>query len=220
MESRFWEEQEQVERFAGRDPDHRLVGLIATYAEPANTRVLDLGCAGGRNTVLLAERGFDVFAIDASAAMVQRTRQRLAAILGEEEAEKRVLRTAMQDLSAFDDDEFDLVVALGIFHAATSAQEWHESLTQAVRVLEPGGAMLVSVFSRETTWTGEPIAPVPGAPHLYEGPHSGRHYFVDAEELDADMQQHGLETVTPTETVVVPVESGQRVTINAHYRKR
>jgi hypothetical protein len=33
------------------------------------------------------------------------------------------------------------------------------------------------------------------------------------------MARHGLQNVTPTETVVVPVESGQRVTINALVRK-
>jgi SAM-dependent methyltransferase len=169
--------------------------------------------------VLLATRGFDVFAIDASAAMVNRTRQRLTPILGKEAAHERVRQASMLDLTQFASASFDLVVALGIFHAATSAEEWHRALAEAAWALAPGGMMLVSVFGNESTWTGEPITPVSGSSHVFEGARSGRHYLVSAEELDTDTARHGLQNVTPTETVVVPVESGQRVTINALVRK-
>ena len=215
----FWEEPEQVERFAGREPDHRLAKLIARYAEPRKIRVLDIGCAGGRNTELLAARLFDVFAIDSSAAMVERTRERVAAILGEDEATRRVRRASMEDLSAFESAAFDLVVALGVFHAATRAKQWHAALAESVRVLAAGGLMLVSVFSQKTDLTGSGVKPVPGETNVYDGLPSGRHYLVGAEELDAEFARRGLTPVEPTETVVVPLETGQRVTVNAVYRK-
>ncbi len=69
MTNPFWDRLETVERFAVREPDHRLVRLADDVHHPGATRVLDLGCAGGRNTVLLAERGFDVWARDASGPM-------------------------------------------------------------------------------------------------------------------------------------------------------
>ncbi len=219
-DNRFWEEEEQVERFAAREPDHRLVALIEGYDTPAKTRVLDIGCAGGRNTDLLASRGFDVFAIDASAAMVKHTRQRVAAILGDAEAQRRVRRAAMDDLSEFASSSFDLVVALGVFHSATSNPEWQRALSEAVRVLAPGGLMLVSVFSSKTDMTGQGITPVPGEPNVYEGLPSGRHYLVGGEVLDREMAGRGLEPVEPTATVTVPLDPGQRVTVNALYRKK
>ena len=218
-DNRFWEEREQVERFAAREPDHRLVALIEGYDAPAKTRVLDIGCAGGRNTDLLASRGFDVFAIDASAAMVERTRQRVAAILGEAEAQRRVWRATMDDLSAFASGSFDLVVALGVFHAATSNRQWQRALSEAARVLAPRGVMLVSVFSSKTDMTGGGITPVPGEPNVYDGLPSGRHYLVGAESLDREMAGRGLETVEPTTTLTVALDPGQRVTVNALYRK-
>jgi len=215
----FWEEQEQVERFAAREPDHRLLALLEGYADPAGTRVLDIGCAGGRNVLPLASLGFDVFAIDISSAMVQRTRERVASVLGTEEAARRVRRAPMEDLSEFGAAEFDLVIALGVFHLATTSGQWDEALAEAARVLAPEGVLLVSVFGSRTDPTGKGIVPVAGERHVYEGLRSGRHYLVEAEELDADMARRGLEPVEPTDTVVVPLESGQRVTINGLYRK-
>jgi SAM-dependent methyltransferase len=215
----FWEDQEQVERFAAREPDHRLLALMEDYADPAGTRVLDIGCAGGRNTVPLASRGFDVFAIDISTAMVERTRERVASVLGKEEAARRVCRAPMEDLSGFDSGDFGLVIALGVFHVATTAKQWHGALSEATRVLAPGGLLLVSVFSSKTDPTGTGIVQVPGERHVYEGLRSGRHYLVEAEELDAEMTRRGFEPIDPTDTVVVPLESGHRVTINGLYRK-
>jgi SAM-dependent methyltransferase len=219
IESPFWEEQEQVERFAAREPDHRLLALVERYEDPSATRVLDIGCAGGRNVELLASRGFDVFAVDISAAMVRRTRERAAAVFGEEEARRRVRRATMEDLSEFETGDFDLVVALGVFHVATTGKQWHNALSEAARVLAPGGIMLVSVFSNKTNPTGKGITPVEGEPNIYEGLRSGRHYLVGPEALDAEMARRGLMPVEKTDTVVVPLESGQRVTINAVYRK-
>jgi SAM-dependent methyltransferase len=216
----FWEEEEQVERFAARDPDRRLVALMERYDDPGATRVLDIGCAGGRNTELLASKGFDVFAIDLSHAMIQRTRERVASILGQEEAERRVQVGHMDDLSRFESDEFDLVIALGIFHAAATQEEWEGALTETARVLAPGGLLLVAVFSPRTDPRGEGIMKVPGEAHLYDGLHSGRHYLVEADDLDAAMDECGLEPVDPTDTVVVPLDQGRRVTVNGLYRKR
>jgi len=219
MSSDFWEQDEQVERFAGRDPDRRLVALIEKCALPPETRVLDIGCAGGRNTALLAQRGFDVYAIDSSSAMVAHTRERVSAIVGSDEAAARVRVGHMEDLSSYPDGGFDLVVALGVFHAARSREQWETALSEAARVTRSGGCVLVSVFSPRTDMTGRGISAVPGEPHVFEGLPSGRHYLVEADVLDKDMARFGLTPMEPTDTVVVPMEDGRRVTVNGIYRR-
>lgn len=218
-ESDFWEQPEAVERFAGRDPDHRLATLAADYSEPARTRVLDVGCAGGRNTDYLAARGFDVYAIDASAAMVAHTRRRIAPHVGRGEAERRVIRGRMDDLSAFESSSFALVVALGVFHSAHTQAEWRAAISEAARVLAPAGQMLVAVFTPRSDPTGDGIRPVAGLPNVYDGLRSGRHYLVEAGALDAEMARHALAPTVETATVEVPTEHGCRVTVNALYRK-
>lgn len=221
----FWEQAEQVERFAARDPDLRLQELVRRYDDPASTRVLDLGCAGGRNSAFLAERGFDLVALDGSRAMVAKTRLRVAEIWGgdqraEEEARRRVLHGRMDDLSPLEDGSCDLIVALGIYHAARSEDEWRRTLDESVRVLARGGLLLVSVFTPETDLTGEGVQRVPGEDHVYQGLPGGRRaYLVRAEDLDRELARHGLEPAADTETVHREMETGRRVTVNGLYRK-
>ncbi len=143
----YWESPENVDEFADREADVRLLKLIDSCENPERVRVLDLGCAGGRNASVLAERGFDFYAIDSSAAMVEKTRDRVAAILGPEEADRRVRRGRMEDLAGFDSESFDVVVALGIYHNATSEEEFERSLRESARVLRPSGRLFVSSFS-------------------------------------------------------------------------
>jgi SAM-dependent methyltransferase len=216
----FWDSAEIVERFAAREPDVRLMELLRKYAEPSKTRVLDIGCAGGRNAEPLARAKFDFEALDASPAMVAKTRERLAPILGADEARRRVRVGRMDDLSFAPDSAFDLVAALGIYHCAQDRAEWRRALGETARVLKPGGRLLVSVFTPETDLTGRGTHPVPGEPDVYEGFESGgRHVLVDAKGLDRDMARFGLAPIEPTRTARPKVETGRRVSANGLYRK-
>jgi SAM-dependent methyltransferase len=216
----FWEDRERVEEFAGREPDLRLLELLDSFEVPGATRVLDLGCAGGRNTVVLAERGFDVQAIDFSLSMVARTRDRVATMLGADEAERRVRIGRMEDLGDFVSGSFLLVVALGIYHNAVSEEMWERALRETARVLAQDGLVLVANFTPGFEPRGEKLRRLAGARHLYEGFDAGPLYLLAADELDAEMARHGLVPVVPSETVETPTEEGRRVTANALYRKR
>lgn len=217
----FWERPEVVARFAERDPDHRLRALVDRWEEPAAARVLDVGCAGGRNTVFLAERGFDVHALDASQAMAAETRRRLAEVLGPAEARERVRVGRMDDLSRFGDGSCALVVSLGVLHDAASWEEWRAAVAEAARVLEPGGLLLVAHFTPGTSLSNEPTRPVAGSRHLWEGVVPDRALvLLEADELDAAMAEAGLEPEEPTAVVEGESERGRRVTANALYRKR
>jgi SAM-dependent methyltransferase len=219
VDNDFWEDPERVNRFAERDPDHRLLALAGEYPEPAFIKVLDLGCAAGRNTVFLARLGFDVVALDASAAMLEKTRERLAEVLGEDEAERRGQRGRMDDLSRWADGTFDLVVALGVHHSARTLKEWKRSAAETARVLKGGGRLLFNQFTPEVDLTGEGVNPVPGEPHVFTGFPGGRAVLLDALALDKLWAEVGLLPTVPSETARVEGNEGRRVSVNALYEK-
>ncbi|MCL7970960.1 MAG: class I SAM-dependent methyltransferase [marine benthic group bacterium] len=215
----FWESAEAVERFTDREPDVRLLELLETYAEPGRVRVLDIGCAAGRNTVALVQRGFDVVAVDSSAAMVTRTRERVAPFLGGREAELRVQLGSMEDLGFLEDGSIELALALGVLHQATTQAQWSGAIEEIGRCLAPDGRLLVASWSPRSRPHGEAISRVEGEENAYAGFHSGTHYLVEADELDGALESVGLLPVVPTEEVRVDTEKGWRITINGSYRK-
>lgn len=233
----MWEDPSVVAAFAARPPDHRLQHLLAGDDEYAavrsawaeggwraggtEPRVLDIGCAGGRNTVWLARQGCDVWALDASFAMVEETRRRLTDVLGQEEATRRVRVGAMRSLAAHEDASFDLVVALGVLQDARSSEEWHAALAEVARVLRPGGLCLVANFGPDSRPSLEPLRPVPGETDVWVGfgPGERRMTLPSLAGLDADFARHGLRPALPTAAVTVPTSAGHRVTLNALYRR-
>lgn len=214
----FWERPDVVEMFAGREPDLRMTALLADA--PRTVQVLDLGCAGGRNSLWLAQQGFDLYAVDTSQAMLAHTRSRIAEVLGRAEAERRIIESPMDDLGSFADESFGVVVALGIYQGAGSEGEWHRAVAETARVLEPGGHLLVAHFGPDSDPSGEGIRLVAGERHVYTGFFGERTILLlNAGELDAWMERHDLEPATDTEVVRVSTDAGYRTTINGHYRK-
>ncbi len=220
-EPSFWERPDVVERFGAREPDRRLVALVERRGAE-RLRTLDVGCAAGRNSRFLAAAGAEVWALDGSGAMVDAARAQLAELLGAEEAERRVLHGRMDDLSAFADASFDLLLALGAFQNAVTDDEWERTLGEAARVLAPGGLCLVANFSPDSQPHGAPLERVPDEPHVFQGfggPHR-RISLLTAAELDASFARHGLLPAEPTAEVRVDTERGYRTTVNALYRKQ
>jgi len=215
----FWELQEKVQQFAQRDPDHRLLELVEEYTIPRQIRVLDLGCAGGRNTVFLAKKWFDIYAIDGSLAMIEETRNRVAKIIGNEASGNRIHHGLMTDLSRYDSASFDLMVALGIFQNATTADEWHKALTEASRVLKIHGRMLVADFHSDSSPEGKPLVHDTSEAHVYHGFGPNPMYLLNEKEHDHEFQKFGLIPDQPTQTVRASTENGYRMTINSLYIK-
>lgn len=214
----FWERPEIVEMFASRPPDNRMLAWLR--GKPKTTRVLDLGSAGGRNTAWLAEQGFDFFALDASSAMIAKTREQVVPYVGEQEALRRVRQGQMQDQQCFASDTFDLIIALGIFHGAQNESQWHSAIAETARVLRPGGEILVAHFSPRSQPNGVPLPRLDGEPHMFQGFDSDRRMLLlEPDELDTRVANYGLFPVIPTSDVLVLAETGYRVTVNAHYKK-
>jgi SAM-dependent methyltransferase len=145
--------------------------------------------------------------------MVAETRRRLSAIVGGATAAARVQQRRMDDLGCFPDAHFDLVLAIGIWHSAQSCAEWQRAVGEAVRVLAPGGRLLLSHFTPATDLTGAGVRPLAGLPHTYEGFESGAAVLLELDTIVPELRRFGLEPVRPLEVVVTEKEVGRRVSV-------
>ncbi len=100
----------------------------------AGQRVLDIGCGAGAFLRLVADRGVEVFGLDASVALIELARTRLP------EAD---LRVGEMEALPYQDDTFDLVTG---FSAFFFANDMVAALREAGRVAKPGAPVVIQVW--------------------------------------------------------------------------
>ncbi|MER5477746.1 class I SAM-dependent methyltransferase [Streptomyces sp. NPDC002734] len=123
--------------------------MIATFAElvrgTGNLRTADVGCGPGHLTAMLHELGLDAFGIDLSPGMVAHARRA--------HPELRFEEARMEALPVEDGALGGVLAHYSMIH--TPPEELPAVLAEQVRVLAPGGLLLVSFFGLGTgTGTG------------------------------------------------------------------
>jgi SAM-dependent methyltransferase len=98
------------------------------------SRVLDIGCGVGVFLGLVADRGAEVFGLDASEALLASARERLP---------NADLRVGDMESLPYEDDTFDLVTGFNSFFFAT---DMVAALREAGRVAKPGAPVVIQVW--------------------------------------------------------------------------
>lgn len=142
--------------------------------------LLDVGCAWGRLFPLYLDAGLQVAGVDISAAMVAEARRcwsDQAAVLSIDEAVAEQL--------PFEACSFDNVVCIATFDAT----EQHLALAECLRVLKPGGLLMLTGKNSRYCVDDRP------ALEAERGARSKGHpnFFTDTPRLIADLQQCGHE---------------------------
>lgn len=153
--------------------------------------VLDVGCGTGTWALALAARGAAVTGIDISPEMV-RVARRKAAVSGHSvtfmPGDGRCL--------PFPAANFDLVTALLVLEFALDPSA---VLSEMVRVLRPGGTLLVAALNRHSIWTVLRRLKGLRRPTLY---HHAR--FLKAGQLEAMLRSAGVAPVARRAAVFYP----------------
>ncbi|EJP6470955.1 class I SAM-dependent methyltransferase [Clostridium sporogenes] len=127
---------EQTKRGYLKWPDENVIKFMnKSFRENRNNiKVLDLGCGSGRNTVALAEEGFQVYACDYSKDCVEITKKRCEKI----KAPKVEIKQNSNIDIPIEDDMLDSVVACGsLFY--NNLQNRKVMMNNIIRVLKKGG---------------------------------------------------------------------------------
>ena len=128
------------------------VARIAALAEPRGGRVLELGAGSGRLAIPLAERGLDVWAVDASAAMLERLRAKPGgervhalvddmAVLGAPE-----LAPAIAGGTAEGEAFAVVLCAFNTLFNLTDTATQRRCLARVADLLAPGGRLVMEAF--------------------------------------------------------------------------
>jgi ubiquinone/menaquinone biosynthesis C-methylase UbiE len=176
-------------------PDGRPFSRFVDFDSLKGKQVLEVGCGSGFAVQLFAEAGADTTARDLTEWAIETTRARLAAF----GLEADVAQGDAENLE-FPDASFDLVFSWGVIHHSS---DMSKALAELVRVLKPGGRIVLMVYNRRSLFYGvyktlqhaQPIAQRAGL--HFEGARTGdveglvvRHFTQD--ELRRIVEGAGL----------------------------
>lgn len=137
----IWQEYYKA-RNAPSYPTDAIAKFFEKYAKSGD-KVLDLGCGAGRHTLMLAQMGFEVSAIDFAKNSIDFTKELLAS-----NGFKADLRVASADDLPFCDDYFDVLVCYGIHMYGD--RDFVENVTNEIyRVLKKGGKAIIQFRSKD-----------------------------------------------------------------------
>ena len=114
---------------------------------PRTAHVLEIGCGAGLMTTALAKRGFVVEAMDHAQSMIDLTRQH-----ARQTGMDNRIHACTGDIHelAYEDQSFDLIVALGV---VPWLHDFRKALAEITRVLAPCGYVVLSMDNALRTTT-------------------------------------------------------------------
>lgn len=176
----------------------KLGGAAGAGAAP---RALDVGCGAGQLALALAERGYEVSAVDVAEGMVAATRQRFA-----QAGRSADVRVADVQALPYDDATFTWVTALGLVEYLPDPAV---AVREFARVARPGGHVLFTAPNplRIAFWI-DPVGVLLG---LLGPPEAGyRRRYLHRWRLERMAREAGLEVVGLLGHGVGPLQVAKR----------
>ncbi len=141
----FDEKNRLVRDNSGRLEYEMTMQILKKYL-PEKGNVLDIGGGAGVYAFPLAEAGYQVYLGDLSERLIEQARERKDAENMENMVSIDVVNAT--DMSQYEDDFFDVVIALGPFYHLTEAGEREACVSEIHRILKPGGMVVAGFIPR------------------------------------------------------------------------
>jgi len=115
-------------------------------------KILELGAATGRYTIMLADQGYNVTALE----YVKKNLDVLKSKLEKEHNVKPILGNAI-DLSQFDDESFDVVLNMGPLYHFPNEKDRDKVVKESMRVLKKGGTAFFAFINNDMVFVTEAL---------------------------------------------------------------
>ena len=143
---RYYENYDEDGRLAKRDhlPEFlTTMRYIKKYLTPG-AKILEIGAGTGRYTLTLADMGYDVTAVELVEHNLEILRSKIRS-----GARVTPLQGNACDLPFLQDASFDLVLLLGPMYHLFTEDDKKRALTEALRVLKPGGVLFTAYCNND-----------------------------------------------------------------------
>ena len=139
------EEQTRLDERFGRVEFLTTIRFIEKYLF-SNARILEIGAGTGRYSHFFARKGYTVDAIELVPLHVEQFK---SASLPDEKI--TVVQGDARDLSAFEDERYDVTLLLGPLYHLTDDGDKKQVLSEALRVTRHGGVVFAAYILNEMT---------------------------------------------------------------------
>jgi ubiquinone/menaquinone biosynthesis C-methylase UbiE len=138
-----WDDDETWQRWRAE-----ILDLIASDRFPKSGMILELGCGAGDVALLFAEKDYQVYGIDIAPCAIEWAKEKALKAMIKADFEVGDVR----NLGRWKDEYFDIVIDGHCLHCIIG-EDRAKVLSEAYRVLKPGGLLYVS------TMCGDPKVP-------------------------------------------------------------
>lgn len=119
------------------------VAYIEKYLKQGD-RILDIGAGAGTYSLYFAQKGYDVTAVELAENNIKTFKSRMT-----DKTPVDLRQGNALDLSAFDDESFDIVLLMGPLYHLADADDRSRCIREAKRVCKPGGAMFFAFINND-----------------------------------------------------------------------
>lgn len=145
-----------IDHYTNYDEDARLLKrsrqpeFITTmkYIEKylnTDSRIIEIGAGTGRYSLALAEKGYDVTAVDLTPHNIEIMRKKV-----KKHHNIKILEGNACDMSAFSDESFDIVLLLGPMYHLFADDDKKKAMREAIRIAKKGAVIFTSYCNSDT----------------------------------------------------------------------